>query len=240
MAMKFWGPLALAAVLGLAGCSDDESAPAGEESVSQEAGAQQQQETGSATTEAEATQGERVARDAEDGDAPQAAGETADVSASAPESDTSQGDVAEIADEPSAIEPPDEGEVLNESEAMPGETSSEDVDAIIEETERRFDEASKKVDEQFKEAEQETPESTVPESEASADLDAALESPSALPDDATTLEEGSSDPEVQAILEETERRFEEASKEIDQQFKQAERRVPDEISGSTTEPDEAP
>lgn len=229
MSMKFWMPLALALTLVLAGCGDDDSAPTGDENVTQETSdTQQPQGDETAATDGGTTQDERVARDTESGDAEQATGETSDA--------------ADFADEPSALGAPDEGEsagVLDESEAMPGETSSEDVDAIIQETERRFEEASQKIDEQFKEAEQEAPEpASTPESETGAELDEALESSSELPGDTSSLGEGSSDPEVQAILEETERRFEEAKEKIDQQFEQAERKVPDEISDSTTVPDE--
>ncbi|MDT8895307.1 hypothetical protein RSO41_11645 [Halomonas sp. I1] len=237
MSMKFWTPLALALMLVLVGCGDDEGAPTDDGSATQETSdAPQQQSDGTATTDDASTQDERVARDAEDGGAAdQAMSETSNASTAEP----SQEDAGELTDAPSALGAPDDGEaggVLDESEAMPGETSSDDVEDIIQETERRFDEASQKIDEQFKEAEQETPEPVAPESETGADLDAALESSSELPgpEDATTLEEASSDPEVRAILEETERRFEEASQEIDRQFEQAESRVPDEISDSTT------
>lgn len=85
----------------------------------------------------------------------------------------------------------------------------QDVDEVLKETERQFEEASRELDQRARELEQESP--VDPTSEAS-DIEDVLAP--------------SSDPQVRAALEETERRFEEASRKIDESFEEAERDVP--------------
>lgn len=85
----------------------------------------------------------------------------------------------------------------------------QDVDEVLKETERQFQEAQRELDQRFHEVEQEDP--VEPLSKTN-EVESALTP--------------SSDPQVRAVLEETERRFEEASREIKESFERAERDVP--------------
>ncbi|SDL45459.1 hypothetical protein SAMN05192555_104261 [Franzmannia pantelleriensis] len=65
---------------------------------------------------------------------------------------------AEPADELDAGETLGEGpDTLDEGAALPGETSDSDIDAFMEETERRFEEAQRQIEEQFEEVESQQP-----------------------------------------------------------------------------------
>lgn len=106
--------------------------------------------------------------------------------------------------------------------ALPGEATREDVDAIIEETERRFQEAQQRIDEQFEQAEQEA---SVPEPKEGDDVSSSIDIDSSLDDD-PLAGEGARGSDIDAIIEEQERRFEEAQRELEQQFEEIEREVP--------------
>ncbi|MGO2133320.1 MAG: hypothetical protein ACTH3D_10560 [Halomonas sp.] len=92
-----------------------------------------------------------------------------------------------------------------------------DADDVIQETDRQFEEAKRELEQRFREVEKESP---VKPSSGAQDIDDILKP--------------SSDPKVRAALEETERRFEEASRQIESSFKEAERDVPVEIRDSRT------
>ncbi|WP_280554251.1 hypothetical protein [Halomonas sp. 25-S5] len=253
MAMKPWMPLVAAMVLavGLAGCGngDDEPAPAQDEQVGQ-ATDQPAAETGQASGAAESSaQGQQPA-------APDSAAAPDQADAAPGEGDAASGvdlegeGEVDVQAETLGESPAD---TLDEDAALPGETTRSDVDAIIEATERRFEEASRRIDEQFENAEKESiklepmespefaPMEASPElepMEASPELEPmesspAFESDSGIaPSGGSELDEQqalpgeSSRSDVEAIIKETEKRFEEASRVIDEQFEEAERQVP--------------
>ncbi|MBB3331183.1 hypothetical protein BDK63_002065 [Halomonas campaniensis] len=113
-------------------------------------------------------------------------------------------------------------ETLDEGAALPGETTADDIDAIIEETERRFEEASRRIDEQFEVAEEEA---VVPEPmEGDTDaFDEGLEFESSIQEEGTA---GPSRSEVDEIIAEQERRFEEAQRRLEEQFDEVEQETP--------------
>ncbi|WP_027966263.1 hypothetical protein [Halomonas halocynthiae] len=90
--------------------------------------------------------------------------------------------------------------------------SNKGADEVIQETERQFEAAQRELEQRFREVEQESP-----------------VEPSAESQDIEDILRPSSDPKVRAALEETERRFEEASRQIESSFKEAERDVPEEV-----------
>jgi len=106
---------------------------------------------------------------------------------------------------------------------LTGEATREDVDAIIEETEKRFEEAQQRINEQFEQAEQET---SVPEPMEGDDFESSIDIDSSLGEDPLTGE-GAGESDIDAIIEEQERRFEEAQRELEQQFEEMEREVPE-------------
>ncbi|WP_299236095.1 hypothetical protein [uncultured Halomonas sp.] len=120
---------------------------------------------------------------------------------------------------------------LEDDAALPGEATREDVDAIIEENERRFEEAQRRIDEQFQQAEQER---VAPEPMADGDIESGIDIDSSLGEDPLAGEEAARS-DIDAIIEEQERRFEEAQRELEQQFEEIEREVP-ELEGFDGEP----
>lgn len=222
MAMK-WMPLvaAMALAMGLAGCGngDDEPAPAEVEET-------QEEPAQPVTDEAESPAEDQPDETDLEGEA----GVEGEADAEGEVDLEAEGEVdaeAETLGESPA-------DTLDEDEALPGETTRSDVDAIIEETERRFEEASRQIDEQFESAEQEPielePMESSPAFESDIDID---ESPDRDLDEQQALPGESTDSDIEAILEETEKRFEEASRKIDEQFEEAERQTP----GSSSELD---
>lgn len=122
----------------------------------------------------------------------------------------------------------DPEEVL-ESGGIPGETSRSDVDAMIEENERRFEEAQQRLEAQFEEIEQEDPVLEPMESEP---LPPSWETQSIEND--PRLEDDLEATDVQALIEENERRFEEAQKRLEAQFDEIEQ------ERSTPQPERTP
>ncbi|MDZ7853626.1 MAG: hypothetical protein U5L98_13555 [Halomonas sp.] len=237
MAMKPWIPLvaAMTLVVGLAGCGngDDEPAPAEVEETQEEpsqpvADAEEQP----AAEEAESpTEAQPATADEVD------VADEMDVDAESEVDLEAEGDVdaeAETLGESPA-------DTLEEGAALPGETTHSDVDAIIEETERRFEEASRRIDEQFESAEEGSPElepmEASPEFEPmetpAYDSDISLdEVPGSDLDEREAMPGESTSSDIEAILEETEKRFQEASRRIEEQFEEAERQAPGTSSDS--------
>ncbi|WP_444677141.1 hypothetical protein [Halomonas sp. E19] len=120
---------------------------------------------------------------------------------------------------------------LDNGGALPGEPTRSDIDAVLEETERRFEQAQREIDEQYEEVEQEG--TALEPMEESTDFRSTLE-PMQIGDPGTTSaidEEAErrgevTQSDIDALLEETERRFEEAQRQLDEQFEEAERREP--------------
>jgi hypothetical protein len=206
MVKQPWKPALLAALiaLGLAGCGNgDEPAPTAEESPAEPAAVEED-----AGVEPEALDDELP---------PEEQAGLVD-------------DEAEAAEEESAAEVPDEvpeeipeaetlGEspasTLDEGAALPGETTADDIDALIEETERRFEEAQRRIDEQFEAAEEEA---AVPEPMEDDDaFDAGMDFDTGLDDDRLDTG-GPTSSDIDAIIEEQERRFEEAQRRLEEQF----------------------
>jgi polyhydroxyalkanoate synthesis regulator phasin len=144
------------------------------------------------------------------------------------------GDI-EADDETLSVDPQD---VLNnEDAAMPGEVTTSDVDKVISDIDKRFEQAEQELKAQFEEAEKEAPavESLPGENDVSARGDVAL------PEDARSMDEPSVDElsdssvsntpaldgelgktEVDELIEDAERRFEETQKRMQKQFEELE------------------
>ncbi|MCE8034379.1 MAG: hypothetical protein LPK20_07940 [Halomonas sp.] len=221
MAKTPWIPaaLALTLALGLAGCgeSDEEAA---------------------APTEADAPVTEAEpgleANDEEPTTPPPAAEE---------EADTADESLPGVPEEETTLEPGEEIEAdtdtlgespvdtLEEGGALPGEPTRSDIDAILEDTERRFEEAQRQIDQQFEEVERDSP--VLEPMEGGADFEPSLEpmedgeagTTSDIEREAERTGEVTQS-DVDAWLEETERRFEEAQRQLDEQFREAEQSDP--------------
>lgn len=127
----------------------------------------------------------------------------------------------------------DPDEALDEASAMPGETTRSDVDEVIAETERRFEEAQRQLEQQFQEIEQQTPELAPMESDP---LEPSWERESGVSDRAP-LEGELEATDVDALIEDTERQFEEAQQRLEEQFQALESEQP--ANGTTLESDDA-
>ena len=119
-------------------------------------------------------------------------------------------------------------DTLEEGGALPGEPTRSDIEAILEDTERRFEEAQRQIDQQFEELDQSPPElepmerDAAPGSSIDPMTEEEVESSSAIEREAERSGELSQS-DVDAWLEETERRFEEARRQLDEQFEEVER-----------------
>ncbi|RDB43888.1 hypothetical protein DU490_05620 [Halomonas sp. DQ26W] len=137
--------------------------------------------------------------------------------------DDIQADAATLGESPAAT--------LDEGGALPGEPTRSDIDAILEDTERRFEEAQRRIDEQFEEVGRDSP--TLEPMDATTEFRSTLEpmqgevgdTPSAIDEEAERRGE-TTQSDIDALLEDTERRFEEARRQLDEQFEEAERREP--------------
>ncbi|WP_447553227.1 hypothetical protein [Vreelandella sp. EE22] len=126
------------------------------------------------------------------------------------------GEEVQADEETLAADPED---ALDEQSAMPGETTRSDVDDVIAETERRFEEAQRQLEQQFQEVESQT---TELEPTESANFTEDWEVESSLPE--STRRENDPDAlDVDALIEDTERRFEAAQERLNQQFEELER-----------------
>ncbi|MGQ4879532.1 hypothetical protein ACOJCM_13290 [Billgrantia sp. LNSP4103-1] len=227
MAKTPWIPAAAALTLALllTGCGDngdEANAPAQDDEPAAESAPANGTEP-----EVEATEEEPATPPPAEEDEPTTEDESISAGAEG-EAALGSGDEAELESETLGESPVD---TLEEGGALPGEPTRDDIEAILEDTERRFEEAQRRIDQQFEEAEQRGPE--LEPMESSSELDLRLE-PMESGEDATasdiereaerTGEVTQSD--VDAWLEETERRFEEAQRELDEQFQEAEQSEP--------------
>lgn len=159
---------------------------------------------------------------------------------SGPEAETGTGDGLVMDEEDEADTLSDSAlDTLEEGGALPGEPTRSDIDAILEETERRFEEAQRQIEQQYQELDQ-TPttlepmeDDAIPESSLAPMTEEDGEPSSAIEREAERSGELSQS-DVDAWLEESERRFEEARRQLDEQFEEAGRSEP----GSELTPDE--
>ncbi|WP_206022800.1 hypothetical protein [Billgrantia bachuensis] len=220
MAKTPWIPAAAALTLALmlAGCGDDDepTAPSqGDEPAAETAPASEPSEDEPSTPppaeeQEESAESESVPAESENAVSPE-------------ENEEVDADSETLGESPA--------DALEEGGALPGEPTRSDVDAIIEDTERRFEEAQRQIDQQFEEVERSNP--ALEPMEGGSDSEPTLEpmeeeqggvSSTIEREAERTGEVTQSD--VDAWLEETERRFEEAQRELDEQFKEAERSEP--------------
>ena len=140
------------------------------------------------------------------------------------------GDI-EADDETLSVDPQD---VLNnEDAAMPGEVTTSDVDKVISDIDKRFEEAEKKMQEQFDEVKDQAPTTEplpgesgtsaemdveLPESDLSTDEPSADELMESSVSNAQKLDGELGKSEVDALIEDAERRFEETQKRLQEQF----------------------
>lgn len=204
MVKRPWKPVLLAAlmVLGLAGCGNgDEPTPAATEPTPAE--------TEPDALDDELPPEEQAGLVEEEASTAEVTDPAAEVPEEIPEAET-------LGESPAST--------LDEGAALPGETTRDEIDAMLEETERRFEEAQRRIDEQFEAAEEEA---AVPEPmegddafEAEMDFDTGLDE-----DQLGTGGPTSSD--IDAIIEEQERRFEEAQRRLQEQFDSVEQELPE-------------
>ena len=213
MRQKPWKPALLATLmaLGLAGCGNgDEPAPAAEAPTGEASPAPADE-----ALEGELSPEEQAGLVDDDEAAPETVDEAPDeVSEEVPE---------DIPEAETLGESP--ASTLDEGAALPGETTADDIDAIIEETERRFEEAQRRIDEQFEVAEEEAA-APEPVMEGDDAFDTGMDFDTGLDDDQLDTG-GPTSSDVDAIIEEQERRFEEAQRRLDEQFDEVGQEMPE-------------
>ncbi|MCA1770985.1 MAG: hypothetical protein LC652_13940 [Halomonas sp.] len=215
-----WKPALLAALiaLGLFGCGNgDEPTPSTAEPSSAEP-AVQEESAEPAEAEPEALEGELSPEEQ--------AGLVQEEVPAAEATDPAAGVPNEVPEEIPEAETLGESpaSTLDEGAALPGETTRDEIDAMLEETERRFDEAQRRIDEQFEAAEEEA---VVSESmQGDDEFDAGMDFDSGL-DEGELDTGGPTNSDIDAIIEEQERRFEEAQRRLEEQFDAVEQDLPE-------------
>ncbi|CAM4007550.1 hypothetical protein VRRI112168_10325 [Vreelandella rituensis] len=211
MAMRIWIPTVAALALLLSACGDNETTEPAQEQDSAPSAVEQAPDSEEAPAEPEpSTMDEQAGAVQPDESAPeQASPATAE--------DIDAGDETLEADAA-----PD---VLGEENALPGEATRSDVDDMIAETERRFEEAQRQLEEQFEQAESEEP--VLESMESSGDLTQEWETESQLPEDIGITQEPGTTQELESfdvdeMIEDTERRFEEAQRQLEEQYEEIE------------------
>lgn len=231
MANRVWLPVLAAAMLVISGCGDseetsdvdqEETPSADSESASTSNGADDNQpavssddDTESNGADSDAIESRQAEEELERAEALE--GEGAEQEA-APQPEEVEADEDTLAADPE--------EVLEEGGAMPGEATRSDVDDIIAETERRFEEAQKRLEEQFQEVEQQAP---ITDTISEEEMDERWEFESSLPESARS-EESNRGSDIDALIEDTERRFEEAEQRLNEQFDAIEEERPENLS----------
>lgn len=231
MANRVWLPVLAAAMLVISGCGDseetsdvdqEETPSADSESASTSNGADDNQpavssddDTESNGADSDAIESRQAEEELERAEALE--GEGAEQE-SAPQPEEVEADEDTLAADPE--------EVLEEGGAMPGEATRSDVDDIIAETERRFEEAQKRLEEQFQEVEQQAP---ITDTISEEEMDERWEFESSLPESARS-EESNRGSDIDALIEDTERRFEEAEQRLNEQFDAIEEERPENLS----------
>ncbi|WP_404298271.1 hypothetical protein [Halomonas sp.] len=228
MVNRPWKPALLAALmaLGLLGCGNgDEPAQTTTDPSPAEPTAQQESVEESVEENAEPAESEPEALESELSPEEQAGQVQED--ASAVDVTDSAADVADEASE-ERLEAETLGEspasTLEEGAALPGETTRDEIDAMLEETERRFEEAQRRIDEQFEAAKENA---VAPEPlEGDESLDDGMDFGSGL-DEEQLDTAGRTSSDIDAIIEDQERRFEEAQRRLEEQFDAVEQDLPE-------------
>lgn len=224
----FWLSTIMILAVTLAGCGDngDEPAATGQDEVP-EVQAEDAVDTSETEPGAElpAANGEMSVEDND-------AGMPQDDLESGPEAETGAGEGLVMDEEDEADTLSDSAlDTLEEGGALPGEPTRSDIDAILEETERRFEEAQRQIEQQYQELDQTPPslepmeDDAIPESSLAPMTEEDDEPSSAIEREAERSGELSQS-DVDAWLEESERRFEEARRQLDEQFEEAGRSEP--------------
>lgn len=224
MVNRLWIPALAALALLLSACGDSQEEPTvapdeSASSVSDDEVVQDEDAPAAAENAAEMPEPEEIEDSVE---ARQAAAELEQAEAlRAEDSDTlteqpQEAEEIQAGEDTLATDPED---ALDETSAMPGETTRSDVDDIIAETERRFEEAQQRLEQQFQEVEQQ---STTLEPMENEDIPTRWEMDSSLPE-SSRLEDDLESTDVDALIEDTERRFEEAQQRLNEQFEEIER-----------------
>jgi polyhydroxyalkanoate synthesis regulator phasin len=230
MLNRFWIPTLAATALLLSACGDSDVPT---ETPADEAPAEQSSQPAEPDPQAEGNADAPVQYDAPASD------DLNDAQQNAPAGNDEAGSTTtanvEADNETLSVDPQD---VLNnEDAAMPGEVTTSDVDKVISDIDKRFEQAEQELKAQFEEAEKEAPavESLPGENDVSARGDVAL------PEDARSMDEPSVDElsdssvsntpaldgelgktEVDELIEDAERRFEETQKRMQKQFEELE------------------
>ncbi|SHL99206.1 hypothetical protein [Vreelandella subglaciescola] len=221
MLNRFWIPTLAATALLLSACGDSD-APT--ETPADEAPAEQSSQPT-----------ESGPQDEGNADAP-----APDASLNGPSENATAGNAGPSEEGPGDIEADDETlsvdpqDVLNnEDAAMPGEVTTSDVDKVISDIDKRFEEAEKKMQEQFDEVKDQAPTTEplpgesgtsaemdveLPESDLSTDEPSADELMESSVSNAQKLDGELGKSEVDALIEDAERRFEETQKRLQEQF----------------------
>lgn len=221
MSKIVWFSAAVALTLALAGCGES----------GEEGGTPEQVDEPAAQTEEVESGADEVTT------APPAASDEAppadEAPVTLPEEEVGAGSDEALTDDETESETLGESPVdaLEEGGALPGEPTRSDIEAILEDTERRFEEAQRQIDQQFEELDQSPTElepmesGAVPESSIDPMTQEEVERSSAVEREAERSGELSQS-DVDAWLEESERRFEEARRQLDEQFEEVERSEP--------------
>ena len=224
----FWLSTIMILAVTLAGCGDngDEPAATGQDEAPEvQAGDAVDPSETEPGAELPAANGEMPAEDNE-ADMPQ------DDLEAGPEAETDAGEGLVMDEEDEADTLSNSAlDTLEEGGALPGEPTRSDIDAILEETERRFEEAQRQIEQQYQELDQSPPtlepmeDDALPESSLAPMTEEDGASSSAIEREAERSGELSQS-DVDAWLEESERRFEEARRQLDEQFEEAGRSEP--------------
>ena len=224
----FWLSTIMILAVTLAGCGDNGDEPAAtgqDEAPGVQAGDAVDPSETEPGAELPAANGEMPAEDNE-ADMPQ------DDLEAGPEAETDAGEGLVMDEEDEADTLSNSAlDTLEEGGALPGEPTRSDIDAILEETERRFEEAQRQIEQQYQELDQSPPtlepmeDDALPESSLAPMTEEDGASSSAIEREAERSGELSQS-DVDAWLEESERRFEEARRQLDEQFEEAGRSEP--------------
>lgn len=224
----FWLSTIMILAVTLAGCGDngDEPAATGQDEAPEvQAGDAVDPSETEPGAELPAANGKMPAED-NDADMPQ------DDLEAGPEAETDAGEGLVMDEEDEADTLSDSAlDTLEEGGALPGEPTRSDIDAILEETERRFEEAQRQIEQQYQELDQSPPtlepmeDDALPGSSLAPMTEEDGASSSAIEREAERSGELSQS-DVDAWLEESERRFEEARRQLDEQFEEAGRSEP--------------